>query len=198
MSMRYAVGVDEVGRGPLAGPVVVCAVQWLTDEDPFSVLAGIRDSKKLSAKQRNEWVDRAKGLQDSLRFCVHSVGAEIIDTVGIMRALGRASGGALAEIDVQDSIAYVYADYGLPVPEQYSATHIVKGDERHPLIALASIIAKENRDAVMVTLAETFRVYGFSCNKGYGTQEHRDALLQYGPCSVHRKTFLKNIRCGQE
>ena len=191
--MQYAVGVDEVGRGPLAGPVVVCAVQWLTDADPFSVLTGIRDSKKLSAKQRNEWVDQAKGLQDSLRFCVHSVDAGTIDTVGIMRALGRASGGALAELDAQDSLAHVYSDYGLPVPEQYSATHIVKGDERHPLIALASIIAKENRDAVMVTLAETFRVYGFSRNKGYGTQEHRDALLQYGPCSVHRKTFLKNI-----
>ena len=188
--MKYTVGIDEVGRGPLAGPVTVCAVQWLSDDNPEDLLAGIRDSKQLSPVKRQEWAARAFSLRDVLRFCVHSVSASTIDSIGISRALQRASGEVLSGMN---TISHVYSDYGLPLPEHHVATHIVKGDEKHPLIALASIIAKVDRDAAMVDFADKFGAYGFERNKGYGTREHRDAVRTHGPCSIHRMSFLGNI-----
>ena len=191
--MKYTVGIDEVGRGPLAGPVTVCAVQWLSDESPEDVLKGVRDSKKLSPAKRQEWADKVFELQDMLRVSVHSVEAAVIDEIGIMPSLRRASGNSLSQLAEQHAVAHVYSDYGLPLPDCYAATHIVKGDDKHPLIAFASIVAKVARDRVMVDLAERFGVYGFERNKGYGTREHRDAIRRHGTCAEHRRTFLRNI-----
>ena len=191
--MQYCVGIDEVGRGPLAGPVTVCAVQWLSRADPGDELAGIRDSKKLSAARRQEWVDRVRPLTDTVRFSVSSVDAAEIDEKGIMTALARAAERALTAVNGRNPVAHIYSDHGLPLPDGYAATHLVKGDENHPLIALASVIAKVERDGIMCELAPQFGVYGFERNKGYGTREHRDAIRQHGVCAVHRRTFLKNI-----
>lgn len=191
--MHYAIGIDEVGRGPLAGPVTVGAVLWRSDTPPADILVGIRDSKKLSPKKRQVWTDRARRLGDMIQVAVCSVDAEVIDTIGIVPSLSRAANRALTEICPSDTSVHVYADYGLPVPSGYQSTHLVKGDERHPLIALASIFAKVDRDAQMVALADQFHRYGFERNKGYGTAEHRAALQEYGACRAHRLTFLSRL-----
>lgn len=192
--MKGCVGIDEVGRGPLAGPVTVCAVQWIDLSDPKVVLEGISDSKKLSPSQRRVWLHRAEHMSGvRLRFALYSVQASEIDRAGIVAALRDASAEALKNLKNEQVIHHVYADYGLPVSKQYVHTHLVKGDEKNPLIALASIIAKETRDALMCELSEQFPVYGFNKHKGYGTKYHREMIQKHGSSPVHRKTFLKNI-----
>ncbi len=193
--MKGCVGIDEVGRGPLAGPVTVCAVQWLDDALPEKVLNGIRDSKKLSQKKRQEWLIRAINTmeRDSFHCTVFSVSAGEIDTCGIIRALYTASTEALLKLQQHQPIAHVYSDYGLPIPEEYNATHIIKGDEKNPLISLASIIAKESRDDTMCKLSEQFPAYGFERHKGYATKHHREMIKEHGPSPIHRHSFLKNV-----
>ena len=193
VDMQYGVGIDEVGRGPLAGPVTVCAVQWLSAADPATVLAGIRDSKKLSAAQREMWAEHARRMTDMLRFRVSSVSPHDIDADGIMPSLATAARRSVAYLNRRDPVSHIHSDYGLPLPGGYTSTHIVKGDEKHPLIALASVIAKTERDAVMCRIAAHFDGYGFERNKGYGTREHRDAIRRHGVCPAHRMTFVRNI-----
>lgn len=191
---QYTVGIDEVGRGPLAGPVTVCAVLWLSDTSPSETLVGIRDSKKTAIRKREMWRRRAEDMEGkSLRYCVRSVDAETIDAAGISRALSLAAKRALRKLAATHGIRHVYADYGLPLPPCYAATHLVRGDEHHPLISLASIIAKTERDAVMCSYANLFPMYGFERHKGYGTQQHREAIMTHGVTSLHRQSFLKNI-----
>ena len=192
--MQWCVGIDEVGRGPLAGPVTVCAVQWLDVTPPDEVLGGIRDSKKLVSKKRAVWFQYAEAVRGKLlQYAVHSVAADAIDTVGIVEATRTAAVEVLQALDMRIAIPHVYADYGLPIPKHYIHTHIVKGDEKNPLIAFASIIAKEERDMIMREIGVAFPAYGFAQHKGYGTKQHREMLQKHGPSSVHRQTFLKNI-----
>lgn len=192
--MRGCVGIDEVGRGPLAGPVTVCAVQWLDTRHPGDILVGIRDSKKLSPKKRNEWLLRARALEErSLRSAVCSVDSAEIDQVGIMGALRVAAAEVLRQLHMKTAVYHIYADYGLPVPECYLYTSMIKGDEKNSLIALASIIAKETRDTIMCDIGRQFPVYGFDQHKGYGTEYHRTMIHKHGVCPVHRKTFLKGL-----
>ena len=191
---RYVVGIDEVGRGPLAGPITVCATLWLSEDDGEDFFIGIRDSKKLSEKKRIEWVQRAENVRKNLlQYSVCSIDASVIDNVGIISALSRASKLVLLNLSKEGAISHIYSDYGLPIPDGFSATHIVKGDEQNPLIALASIIAKVERDTKMCELSKEFDEYGFERNKGYGTKEHRDAIQRCGVTPHHRKTFLRNI-----
>ena len=192
--MKGHAGIDEVGRGPLAGPVTVCAVQWISSEDPTAILNNISDSKKLSPRQRSEWLTLAEKLKDThLRFAVYSISALEIDCAGIMTALQTAAAETLYLLQKITEVQYVHADYGLPIPKKYPHTHLVKGDEKNPLIALASIIAKEKRDMIMRNLCEQFPIYGFSRHKGYGTKHHREMIQKYGPSPIHRQSFLKNI-----
>ena len=196
--MQWCVGIDEVGRGPLAGPVTVCAVQWLDVMPPDEVLGGIRDSKKLVSKKRAVWFQYAETVRGKLlQYAVHSVAADAIDTVGIVEATRTAATEVLQALDMCIAIPHVYADYGLPVPKHYIHTHIVKGDEKNPLIAFASIIAKEERDMIMREIGVAFPAYGFAQHKGYGTKQHREMLQKHGPSPVHRETFLKNILTGR-
>ena len=188
--MRGIVGIDEVGRGPLAGPITVCAVLWVSEEDPGSVLEGIRDSKKLSPKQRGVWVDKLPSLAGHLQYSIASLSSLHIDKVGVAIALKDVAKKSLASFA---EVQYVYADYGIPIPPQHPVTHLIKGDEKHPLIALASIIAKQSRDAEMVSLSKRFSEYGFERNKGYGTAEHISAIKTHGPCAIHRRSFLGRI-----
>lgn len=194
--MQYAVGIDEVGRGPVAGPVTVCALQWLSQESPDHILAGIRDSKKLTPRARTLWFEQAKQLKTTVRFSVYSSEAAAIDTDGIIKALAAAATKTLEELDQQQKVQHVYADYSLPVPAHYAQSHHVKGDETNPLITFASIIAKVMRDAVMCQHDRHFPHYAFAKNKGYGTKEHRTALQKHGMTPIHRKTFLKQWDTG--
>ena len=191
--MLGIVGIDEVGRGPLAGPVTVCAVYCNTKTPVEVLLATIKDSKKLSPKKRKEWKLRAELLHPQLIHAIASVEAEEIDTLGIMGALRKAAVGALTELQKTNSIHHVYADYGIPLPDTLPATHLIKGDEQHPLIAMASILAKVHRDEEMLLQAKWYTEYGFERNKGYGTKEHREALKTFGVTQLHRRSFLKAI-----
>ena len=192
--MKGCIGIDEVGRGPLAGPVTVCAVQWLSAESPHAVLAGIRDSKKITPKKRSEWLLLADKMQNKhLQYTTQSIAARIIDQIGIVKALHIISSEALRQLHTKNNIQHVYSDYGLPLPKQYTCTYIIKGDEKNPLIALASIIAKETRDAMMQKISKQFPEYDLAQHKGYGTKHHREMIKKHGPSPAHRITFLKNL-----
>ena len=179
----------------MAGPVTVCAVQWLSNADPEKILKGIKDSKKLNENGRNIWVEMVKSDLENkhIHYHIHSIEAKIIDKIGIMKSLKLASDNVLKNLDDQKKIKYIYSDYGLPISSKFKFTHIIKGDEKNPLISLASIIAKVSRDNYMLSISKNHNKYNFGKNKGYGTKEHRDAIEKYGITKFHRKTFLKNI-----
>ncbi len=197
---RYVAGIDEVGRGPLAGPVSVGLVMWLdTTHDPHTLLSGIRDSKQLSSSKRVWWVEKLQQLvkEQILWTTVVSTKPEVIDEKGIMVALAQAAEKALAQgkkqIGFSEQNVSLLSDYGLPTPQSYTTQHIIKGDEKEPLIAAASIVAKVWRDARMEHYHTIYPHYALNTNKGYGTAFHRKALRDHGPTVIHRRSFLKNI-----
>lgn len=192
---RYIVGVDEVGRGPVAGPVTVGAVCVSVDFD-MGFLKGIRDSKKLSAQKRREWKEKVKEFQENgnLVCVVSSVGPFTIDRIGISRAIARAIKQSLSRIGVRPDECMVLLDGGLKAPwEYFFQKTIIKGDEKEPVIALASIFAKIHRDTKMERLAERFKKYGFEEHKGYGTAEHMKKIRKHGLSEIHRRSFLKGF-----
>lgn len=195
MKYRYIIGVDEVGRGPLAGPVTVGAVCVSVDFD-LTFLRGIKDSKKLSAQKRRAWKEKVKHFQKSghVVCTVSSVGAFTIDRIGISKAITRAIKQSLSRIDVRPDECLVLLDGGLKAPWEYVYQKtIIKGDEKEPVIALASIFAKIHRDTKMERFAEKYRGYGFEEHKGYGTAEHVRQIRKKGLSDIHRRSFLKNI-----
>ena len=191
---RYIIGVDEVGRGPIAGPVTVAAVMM-----PRGFSFGRtrpNDSKKLSEKKREEWFLFAKRHPDII-FATASVSPEIIDRIGISRAVTRAVARAVGRVGrVHIDEVEVLLDGLLYAPQQYRQKTIIKGDEKEPVISLASIIAKVRRDKYMITLAKRFPEYGFDRHKGYGTKEHYRAIRRYGLSKIHRKSFIKGVQGG--
>ena len=192
--MKGHIGIDEVGRGPLAGPALVCGVLWISPSDPGEILEGIRDSKKLTPRKRMLWKHRADKLTEShLLFATCSADSKEIDREGIVQALQKASTEVIKKLQEKGKIKHIYADYGLPLAELYPKTHLIKGDEKNPLISLASIIAKEARDEIMRNLDKEFPAYGFGKHKGYGTKQHREMIQLHGTSPIHRRTFLRNI-----
>lgn len=174
-------GVDEVGRGPLAGPVVAGAVILPGDFD----CTGINDSKKLSAEQRRKAYDRI--IADGIAVGIGIIGPDVIDEVNILKATHMAMKAALANLGVEYD--YVFVD-GLPVPGlSTNCTALVKGDSRCVSIAAASIVAKVTRDRMMQEFGVEFPQYGFGSHMGYGTREHIEAIRKYGPCPHHRMSF---------
>jgi ribonuclease HII len=181
-SYKSIAGVDEAGRGPLAGPVVAAAVVLRNSQVKFPP---VFDSKQLSAVKRKEL--RMRLLADS-NFIISTaeISPDEIDEINILRATHKAMREALAKIA---DIDFVLVD-GLPVRDlPYPSKSIVKGDSKSALIAAASIIAKVHRDEIMERLSHEFPEYGFEKHKGYGTVEHIDAIRRFGPCSIHRKSF---------
>ena len=182
-------GVDEVGRGPLAVPVVAAAAVF----SPEHIRAGlpkpldeVNDSKKLSAKKRESLFELLQSL-DGLEFGIALVEPAEIDRINILRATHRAMNKALAALG--QAPGYVLVD-GRPVASLGPAqTALVKGDSLSYSIAAASILAKVTRDRMMVELDREFPGYGFAAHKGYGTRRHLDALDKLGPCRVHRHSF---------
>ena len=174
-------GVDEAGRGPLAGPVTAAAVML----DPARPIAGLRDSKKLSAAARERLADAIR--RDALAWCVAEASVEEIDALNILKAtmlaMRRAVDGLGRAADD------VWVD-GNRCPEwPWRSQAVVKGDDRVAAIAAASILAKTARDAFMCRLHETYPVYGFDRHMGYGTAQHLDALKAHGACPQHRRSF---------
>lgn len=182
-------GVDEAGRGPLAGPVVAAAVvlpvDWAhTGIDP--ALRGLTDSKQLSPAQREKFFERLSA-HPLIRFGLGVVEAELIDQINILQATHRAMALALAQLDPPPE--HLLVD-GRRVPSlAWPQTALVGGDARSYSIAAASVLAKVTRDRLMQRYDRLYPAYGFAQHKGYGTPQHLAALAQFGPCPIHRRSF---------
>ena len=190
----HIVGIDEAGRGPLAGPVSIWAVKIGRNFNK-KFFKGIKDSKKLSAEERELWFALAAEARrrGDLDFCVSLVSEGIIDKHGIAYAVRLGIKRCLKRLEVEDS-AQIFLDGGIKAPEKYiHQTTIIKGDEKVPVISLASICAKVVRDRRMVRLSKSYPEYAFHIHKGYGNKAHREAIRKYGSTELHRRTFLKNI-----
>lgn len=178
-------GIDEAGRGPLAGDVYAAAVIF----DEGTVIEGINDSKKLSEKKRELLYDEI--VSKARAYCVASATAEEIDTVNILQATFLAMKRAYEGLGITADLALID---GNRTPElQCGMRTVVKGDGLSASIAAASILAKVSRDRYMKKLAEKYPEYCFEKHKGYGTKLHCELILKYGPCPIHRKTFLKKL-----
>lgn len=224
---KYIIGIDEVGRGPIAGPVAVCAFMIKdssfttipTDKKPACAgrLPKLKDSKKLTKRQRVTWFNylkdaKSKGLCD---FAVSFVSSENIDKFGIVKCIQKALNQSLEKVTTQDFPNFshftlkgsdadknlenpapltsfqIYLDGGLKAPVEYiNQETIIRGDEIHPVISMASIMAKVSRDRIMINYAKVYPEYGFESHVGYGTKSHYSAIKKHGQTPIHRKTFI--------
>jgi ribonuclease HII len=196
--MRYLIGIDEVGRGPLAGPITLCACCVGHDFD-FAHLKEIKDSKKLSAQKREQWFAKISALRFAglVRFSISSVSADEIDSAGLSHCIKKAVRNILSDLLVNPIEVEVRLDGSLFAPREFIFQKtIIKGDEKEPIISAASIIAKVTRDRMMEDFAREYPLYKFDEHKGYGTVEHRKAIRAHGATPIHRKTFLKKIHAA--
>lgn len=183
---RYIAGVDEVGRGPLAGPVVCAAVIMpLDDED---LIIGVDDSKKVSEKKRNLLAEAIKNKAIAYKIC--QVEHDRIDEVNILNATKECMKLAVESLDVKPEVVLIDA---VDIDCGVETRSIIKGDAKSYVIGAASIIAKVYRDALMDEYDKLYPQYGFAKNKGYGTKTHIEAIRTTGPCPIHRRTFIKNF-----
>ena len=181
---KYIAGVDEVGRGPLAGPVVCASVIMPLDD----IIEGVDDSKKLSEKKRQALYEIIKSKAIAYSIC--EVSQMEIDQINILNAVKECMVGAVKGLSIKPDITLVDGvDTHLPINAEY----IVKGDLKSYTIGCASILAKVYRDNLMKELANEYPEYGFEKNKGYGSKTHIDKIKEIGPCKIHRRTFIKNF-----
>ena len=228
MEVKYIIGIDEVGRGPIAGPVAVCAFvikdeslsNLIKEEIKNKKLPKLKDSKKLSKKQREVWfkylkVAKTEGFCD---FAVSFVSPENIDKYGIAKCIQKALNESLRKVasqdlpnfsrftlkgsdtdkNLEDSVPlasfHVYLDGGLHAPVEYIHQEtIIRGDELHPVISMASIMAKVSRDRIMTKFALEYPEYGFENHSGYGTKAHYEAIKKHGQTPIHRKSFMYEL-----
>lgn len=179
-------GIDEAGRGPLAGPVVVAGVIMPQD----SMIEGINDSKKVSEKKREKLYDLI--IEEAISYSVAIIGHDVIDDINILNATKSGVTKVVDELDLKPDLIIVDAlthinTRGIPYEP------IIKGDAKCYNIAAASILAKVTRDRIMREWDEVYPQYGFISHKGYGTEKHIAAIKEYGLCPIHRKTFTKNF-----
>ena len=174
-------GVDEAGRGPLAGPVVAAAVVL----DPENPIVGLADSKKLSARQREALLSEI--LAKARAVAIAATGPREIERINILQASLRAMATAVEGLG--PTPAHVLVDGNRKIPTAIPQTPLVKGDSRCACIAAASVVAKVYRDRVMARMDGRFPGYGFGKRKGYPTRDHLAALARHGPCRIHRRTF---------
>lgn len=223
-SPKIIIGIDEVGRGALAGPITVAAMAaTVHSKSPafgrlrrpaagkrkspstgsgqanLKILEGIKDSKKLSPRKRQEWLGRLT-QEPAFVWAIASVGPQTIDRIGIVAAAHVAVTRALAKLRksgfliLSKSDFHIFLDGGLKAPgDYYNQQTVIKGDEKIPLIAAASIVAKVHRDRFMVRVHKKFPLFGFDRHKGYGTFRHRTAIKENGACVLHRQRFLTKI-----
>ena len=182
-------GIDEAGRGPLAGPVCAAAVIL----PPNFIIPGLDDSKKLSDKRRRELFPIIK--ESALAYGIGFADEKEIDEINILQATFLAMERAVAALSVKPDLLLIDGnrkkDFGIP------AETVVQGDSRSASIAAASVLAKVSRDDIMLSMAQEHPGYGFEIHKGYGTKAHYAAIAEKGPCAIHRMTFLRKFY-GQE
>lgn len=183
---RYIAGVDEVGRGPLAGPVVCAAVIMPLDDN--DLILGVDDSKKVTEKNRRILSEAIKNKAIAYSIC--AVNEEVIDEINILNATKRCMKNAIEGLSLKPDCVLIDA---VDIEVDVETRPIIKGDAKSYVIGAASIIAKVYRDALMDEYDERYPEYGFKKNKGYGTKEHISAIRTVGPCPIHRKTFIKNF-----
>ena len=178
-------GVDEAGRGPLAGPVCAAAVIL----PPHLEIPGLNDSKKLTDKRRRELMPLIK--EQALAYGIAFATEQEIDELNILQATFLAMERAIQQLNIKPDLALIDGnrekDFGIPVQT------VIKGDSRSANIAAASVLAKVTRDDLMLEMAEQFPQYQFEVHKGYGTKKHYEALREFGPSPIHRMSFLKKF-----
>lgn len=183
---KYICGIDEAGRGPLAGPVVVAAVIMPQE----SMIEGVNDSKKISEKKREALYDQI--IKEAISYGVAIIGQDEIDNINILNATKKGLTMSLENLTEKPDLILVDAlehinTLGIPYES------IIKGDAKAYSISAASIIAKVTRDRIMREWAEIYPEYGFEIHKGYGTAKHISAIKEYGLCPIHRKSFTKKF-----
>ena len=184
---KLIAGMDEAGRGPLAGPVVcACVIMPLGDD---KIIDGVNDSKKLSAKKRDELYDKI--ISTAIAYMICEVDHITIDKINILEATKLGMNECVKRLAVKPDIVLVDAVKGLN--NGVECFPIIKGDAKSYSIAAASILAKVYRDRLMEEYDKKYPEYNFKKHKGYGTKEHIDALKKYGKCEIHRDTFIKNF-----
>ncbi len=198
--MKWVIGIDEVGRGPLAGPVTVCAVAMLqADYKKYAKKASWRslnDSKQLSAAMREYWEKEARMLEQQgiVQIALSSRTALQIDKKGIAVCIRECIAANLKNLGLVPKDCIVLLDGSLKAPKEYVHQQtIIKGDSKEKIIATASVVAKVFRDAYMSGQHKKHAAYGWNANKGYGTKAHRTAILEKGTTSLHRQSFLTRI-----
>ncbi len=179
-------GIDEAGRGPLAGPVVVAGVIMPKD----SMIEGVNDSKKVSEKKREMLYDKI--IEEAISYSIAIIGQDVIDKINILQATKQGVTSVVKELDVKPNLIIIDALQNIDTAGvEYKS--IIKGDEKCYSIGAASILAKVTRDRIMRQWDEVYPQYGFSKHKGYGTSEHIRAIKEFGLCPIHRRSFTKNF-----
>lgn len=200
-NIKYIIGIDEVGRGPLAGPVAVCAFIMPVKFNAKS-FGKIKDSKKLTPTKREEIFEKLKRLKNSrgstsgseINYFVSYESAQKIDKIGLSKAIKNCLEKSLNKLKAKPDECLVLLDGGLKAPLIYkNQKTIIKGDEKERAIAFASIVAKVSRDDLMCKLAKKYPKYSFEVHKGYGTRKHCDAIRKNSLCFEHRRCFCKNL-----
>ena len=183
---KIIAGIDEAGRGPLAGPVVcACVIMPLDDEN---IIEGINDSKKLSEKKRNELEALIK--EKAIAYSVVEIDEKVIDEINILNATKLGMKKALEDLKIKPDVVLIDA---VKIDIELTQENIIKGDALSYNIASASILAKVYRDRLMCELDKKYPKYSFAKHKGYGTKIHIQALKEYGKCPIHRESFIKKI-----
>ena len=188
--VKLVAGIDEAGRGPLAGPVVAASVIF----NPHVFIEGVNDSKKLTSEKRDELFEIIK--EKALCWSASVIDHKEIDKINILQATLKAMKRSFEELKIRPDLILI--DGNKTFYSKITAVPVIDGDEKSFCIAAASIIAKVTRDRIMCSLAEQYPQYGWEKNKGYGTKEHINALKIFGPTPYHRKTFLRKIFTVQD
>ena len=185
-NLGLVAGIDEAGRGPLAGPVVCACVIMPLEED--KIIEGINDSKKLSPKKRAELYEKI--INTAIDYCIVPINEKIIDEINILNATKLGMEKALNGLKKQPYVVLIDA---VKINSSTMQENIIKGDAKSYNIAAASILAKEFRDRLMLDMAKKYPNYHFEQHKGYGTKLHIEALKEFGKCEIHRDSFIKNF-----
>ena len=198
MKIRYVIGIDEVGRGPLAGPLAVCALAApnIYQKHFRKTFPGVFDSKQVKPKDRERWLEVIKSEREAgrLNYAVTFVGPETIDGKGLTFCINKAIASSLKKLKIKPEECRVLLDGGIKAPPEYIFQEtIIKGDAKEAVIGLASIAAKVARDNRMKFLSKKYSEFDFAKHKGYGTLAHRQAIEKFGLTKIHRRSFLKKM-----